>query len=174
MKKESGASQLPPLVDELVDLADEIDGIADFGIIVCLTGESVSGRHGYITKCCGKVRSLVDAILSSLKQGEPTDSARAAALQSELMAGADLLLNAFANLEHFRSLDKEVVHSLTESLLAGWEAIHKSIREIADTLGLLDRSWYATIQGRQDRYRNNLQQSDGWFQELLDTAPKAR
>lgn len=172
MNKEMLQEDLSSLISPLIGLANEIDGAADFGMTVCfIKEEEIAGRHNYIGQRCEKIRCLADSIVSAMNEVTRLHSKDLSALQAELVAGADLLLNAFRALERFRSLSPESVRFATEAVRTGWETVHRVIREIADTLDPIDQSWYLPILERQDSYRTQLGQVCSCFNEEAITRP---
>lgn len=156
------------LVNSLVDLANEIDGVVDFGITVCfMDEEKMAGRHGYITQRCDRIRSIVKSVGSSIEKLGAPNVEQLSLLQSELTANTDRFLQAYASLEVFRSLEAESIRSATQAVQLGWEAIHQSIREMAKTAGVFDQSWYNPISKRQQTYRDTVRQLPVWFQEAV-------
>ncbi|HKI34217.1 MAG TPA: hypothetical protein VKA46_20360 [Gemmataceae bacterium] len=165
MTKETEQSQ-PPIGKLLADLANEIDGIADFGVTACLIDEgNWAGRHGYIVQRCGEVCLTVGSIVAFIDQSAVASPPHLLPLRSDLVAGSDQLLNALSSLEHFRTLPAEATRSAAESLRAGWEATHQSITQLAAAFGLLDESWCSEVRERQDAYRNGLEGLMTWLRE---------
>jgi len=166
MTKETPQAQLTPLVNRLIELANEIDGIADFGMTVCIgDDEKMAGRHDYVTRRCEKVRRIVDSISSLVEVLNAPDLDRLFAAQSRLNAGSEMLLTAFVDLEHFRGQSADLIRSATNAVRTGWEAIHLSIKAIAESLNILDESWYFSIRERQDTYRAQLEHIGSAFIE---------
>ncbi len=139
---------VPALSHLLTDLANEVDGLVDMGITVCLIDEErMAGRHDFMNRRASIIRGLVKSIV---------DRHGTTALPTELISGSDRLLSAFASLEQFRSIRAESLRSVTDAVSAGWEDVHKSIRDIATEFGLIGENWYADVRERQDSYRSRL------------------
>src|SRR5438105_4050348 len=114
--------QSHPLVKCMIDLADEIDGVADFGITVCLIDEKkMAGRQQYIIQHADKICGVVDAIVSFIKGTTQTISEGVLLLQAELLAGSWLVSSGFRALQHFRRLTAETLRVATEAVRGGWE-----------------------------------------------------
>jgi hypothetical protein len=160
------------LVKAMVDLANEVDGVVDFGMTVCFMDEAkMAGRHGYITQRCDKIRSIVKSIGSCIRKLNVPNGEQLSLLHSQLTTNSDLFLNAYAHLEAFRRLGPESVRSTVDAVRLGWEAIHESIRELAGSAGVFDQAWYSPILERQQNYRNTVRQLPVWFQEAIVGSP---
>ena len=172
MNTESAQVRLSSLVILLIELADEIDEVADFGMTVCINEEAnMAGRHSYIIQQCEKIQGIVGSIISSLDALRPTALKQHSALQSELAAGSALLLGGFVSLEQFRRLSLELIRSSTDEVRMGWEKLHQVIGAIAAALGLLDQAWYVSILERQDSYRTQLGHINACFHESATRFP---
>jgi hypothetical protein len=168
MSKEALQPNLQSLINPLIDLAGEIDGVADFGMTVCYMNEETEGRHQYIAQRCERIQLLVDSVISAMNEMPPLPSNEMSALQADVVAGTALLLNGFRSLERLRSLAPDSVRSSTDAVRAGWETVHRVIRIIADALDAGDQSWYVPIRERQGTYRTQLEQVGSCFyQEAL-------
>lgn len=155
-----------PLVKLMIDLANEVDGVADFGITVCLIDEEkMAGRQQYINQRSEKILVAVDSIISFIKGTTQENSEQVLLAQAELLAGSLLLTSGFKALQYFRRLTPETLCGSTSALRTSWEAIHRSIPQLPEAMGVLDDSWYAAIAVRQESYRTRLGSLYEWFQE---------
>ena len=158
MGKEALQPNLQSLITPLIDLAGEIDGVADFGMTVCFLKEERDGRHQYIAQRCERIQLLVDSAIAAMNEMPPLPTKEMSELQADLVAAAAQLLAGFRSLEGFRRLRPDGVRSATDGFRSGWEAVHRVISDIADALDSLDEWWYVPIRGRQGTYRTQLEQ----------------
>src|ERR1043165_12978 len=141
MNNDIKKKELSSLISLLTDLANEIDGVVDLGITVCLMDDKkADGRQGYIVKRSEKIRLLVKEILTVVKHSCVACSDDTLALQSILLARSELFLTALSSLERFRILDYEALRSATDAFYAGWSTLHRLIRITPEVAGFRDNS----------------------------------
>jgi hypothetical protein len=158
MSKQPTQEHAASLVSHLIDLANEIDGVVDFGMTVCfLKEEEMAGRHRYIDQRCDAIRRIVNSVITAMSDPNLDKAMELSASQSDLIAATDQLLAAFRALERFRSLRPASVRSWADAVRTGWETTHGVIRRIADSLHLPDQAWYFPILERHDSYRTHLE-----------------
>ena len=172
MNEQTGQAGLPALSHLLLELANEIDGVADFGLTVCFVNEDeMAGRHLFIRQRCEKTRLIVDSIVTSLSGVVLPGLKALPALQSDLVAGTDLLLvgsnlwSSFALSVRSELVPVSKPFGRMGNNSSGYSAI-------ANALDLLGQSWYAPILERQNAYRTQLEHIGSCFQEE-HSAPKA-
>jgi hypothetical protein len=146
------------LVESLIELANELDGLADLGISVFAmeSADVALFRHAYIMKHRGNIRRIVDDVTSLTTPLAHTNEW--SRIHAELKAGADQLTTSLGELERFRDLDPESMRILTEAFRCGWESLHRLIVTIGTTAGVLHDDWYSPIRERHDSCRTRIVQ----------------
>jgi hypothetical protein len=156
------------LIDLMVDLSSEIDGVVDLGITVCLLDdEKMAGRQQYLKMRSEKTCDIVDGVTTFFDELDPSADEKTLQARSELLAGCFLFLGGFRSLGYFRDLKDNTLFFATESLRVGWDTIHEAIAALAEGLGQQDASWFSAIIERNDTYRSHFTEL---FQSLQEVA----
>jgi hypothetical protein len=158
----------------LTGLCNELDGTLDLGITICfIADENMEGRREFLARRARQVRDAGRGAAEAVAANGAPVPGRVADASRELLLSTESFVDGYLALAVFRTLGRDGIGRAAERLRAGWEGVIRSVREIADSYGMLGQGWCSEAFEREETSRERLAVLPENFTSAAVDAPPA-